>query len=44
MRKDTILRKQITRGFRDLPKEVRLRDRMFQILVHGKKALSLIHI
>jgi len=40
MRKDTILRKQITRGFRDLPKEVRLRDRMFQILVHGKTAFD----
>jgi len=29
MRKDTILRKHITMDFRDLPKEVRLRDRVF---------------
>ena len=40
MRKDTILRKQVTRGFRSLPEEVGLRDRMFQILVHGKTAFD----
>ncbi len=40
MRKDTLLRKQVTRGFRDLPKEVGVRDRMFQILVSGKTAFD----
>ncbi len=40
MRQDTRLRKQVTRGFRSLPKEVGLRDRMFQILVQGKTAFD----
>jgi len=40
MRQDTRLRKQVTRGFRALPEEVGLRDRMFQIFVRGKTAFD----
>ena len=40
MRRDTLLRKQVTRGFRSLPEEVGLRDQMFRILVAGKAALD----
>ncbi|MBI3358279.1 MAG: hypothetical protein HY037_01620 [Nitrospirae bacterium] len=40
MRKDTRLRKQVARGFRSLPEEVGLRDRMFRIWVQGKTAFD----
>ena len=40
MRKDTILRKQATRGFRNLSEEGWMRDQMFQILAGGKKAFD----
>ena len=40
MRKDTILRKQATKGFRSLSEEGWMRDQMFQILAGGKKAFD----
>lgn len=40
MRKDTILRKQVTKGFRSMSEGDWLRDRMFQILAGGKRSFD----
>jgi hypothetical protein len=40
MRKDTRIRKEVTRGFRNISEGDWLKDRMFRVLVFGKTAFD----